>query len=167
MRLERRLGYETEGRRLHAHACRLRPQRTYLVWSGALTSSDKWRTRNGALKTFHIKRLLQKAEPLSTDVDGHVCKTGTVLDLNSSYPARQAGRANHACTTNIFRITSHTICFRIHKRPRELAPSKLAELNVLFHGLIAPSTLKRSASTRNCLSHEYALHCRQRIFYDL
>ena len=34
MRLERRLGYETEERRLHARACRLRPQRTSLVWSG-------------------------------------------------------------------------------------------------------------------------------------
>ena len=34
MLLERRLGYETEERRLHAHACRLRPQRTSLVWSG-------------------------------------------------------------------------------------------------------------------------------------
>ena len=34
MRLERRLGYETEERRLYAHACRLRPQRTSLVWSG-------------------------------------------------------------------------------------------------------------------------------------
>ena len=32
MRLERRLGYETEERRLHAHACRLRPQRTSLVF---------------------------------------------------------------------------------------------------------------------------------------
>ena len=36
MRLERRLGYETEERRLHAHACRLRPQRTSLVWSGLM-----------------------------------------------------------------------------------------------------------------------------------
>ena len=36
MRLEHRLEYETEGRRLHAHACRLRPQRTSLVWSGVV-----------------------------------------------------------------------------------------------------------------------------------
>ena len=34
MRLKRRLGYETEERRLHAHACRLYPQRTSLGWSG-------------------------------------------------------------------------------------------------------------------------------------
>ena len=33
MRLERRLGYKTEERRLHARACRLRPQQTSLVWS--------------------------------------------------------------------------------------------------------------------------------------
>ena len=35
MRLECRLEYETEGRRMHAHACRLRPSENFfgLVWS--------------------------------------------------------------------------------------------------------------------------------------
>ena len=40
MRLERRLGYKTEGRQLHAHACKLHPQQTSLVWSGSFSLLD-------------------------------------------------------------------------------------------------------------------------------
>jgi hypothetical protein len=52
MRLERRLGYETEGRCLHTHMCRLRPQRTSLVWSSLVWSEGPPEDTEKQLRTI-------------------------------------------------------------------------------------------------------------------